>query len=348
MRGARALGVALVGLVGGVAGGQGPKPPAYPPLNLGAARLGATASGLGGPATAVAYSAEKKLLLAGCERGGVRAWAEEEGKAPLAGKGEALKGHDGAVTAVAAAGGTVASGGVDGKVILWALPGGKPAHKLDTKTIVRAVAVAPDGKRVAGAGDDGKVRLWDSGGKALRELSGPKDWLLAVAFSPDGKRVGAGGQDGRLWVWDADSGKKVFDVPVAAAAPPGAPPAPANVVSAVAFSPDGKQVAVGGSDAKVYLLSSGDGKLVRQLPGHTGAVTALAFHPGGSPLASASADGSVRLWDPASGGALKALAGHTAWVQGAVFVGRGTRLATAGADRTVRAWELTNAPVKKK
>jgi WD40 repeat protein len=193
--------------------------------------------------------------------------------------------------------------------------------------------------------------LWDpAGGKQVKKLTGPGDWVTAVALSADGKLAAAGGIEGRLWLWETSSGKKLFDVLAQPPVAPKAPPPQKNVVSALAFSPDDKQIALGGSDGKVYQFQAADGKFLRALQGHTGAITRLAFHPGNAALVSASKDRSLRLWNPSSGALLKALEGHTAWVEGVVFLQRGTRLASVSADRTVRLWELTPPapPVPKK
>jgi WD40 repeat protein len=339
--------------MGGVGVGQPPKKePPFPPLNLAVAKLAQTAT-LSGPGVALALDEGRKRLLVGCEDGTLHVWAQAEGKDLLAAdaKPQVHKAHAASVTAVAAGGPTLASADVGGKVLIWGPPGDKPSHTIKAPAAVRALAVSPDGKVLAGAGDDGAVQLWTApDGKPLRKLTGPTDWVLALAFSADGKQLAAGGQDGRLWVWDAGTGGKRFDV--LAQAPPAPKVTPAvNVVSAIAFSPDGKQIALGGSDTRVYLFGA-DGKFQRQVqpPGHAGAVTALAYHPGGAALASASADRTVKFWNPQTGQLLRSLDGHTAWVRGLAFFDKGTRLLTTGADRTVREWALTNPPppVKKK
>jgi WD40 repeat protein len=321
--------------------------PAPSGVNAASARLDQTLGGLDGPGFGVTYSEELGLLVAACENGSLHYWGKDVAMGVRGGDRtpRALRAHKGPVTAVVSAAGTFASAGVDGKVIVWELPAEKMAHTLTSPAAVRALALTPDGKTVASAGDDAAVQLWDvATGKAGPKLEGSKDWLLSLAFSAEGKTVAAGGYDGKLRLWQVSSGKKLVEVEGQPPAPPNTPARPANVLASHAFSPDGKTVAVGGSDAQIHLFQTTDGKLVRSLPGHTSTVTGLAFHPSGSLLASSSKDRTVRLWNPANGQMLKSLEGHTAWVQGVTFFAQGTRLASVGADRTVRLWDLAQPP----
>jgi WD40 repeat protein len=330
-----------------VARAQAPKPN-YPPLNVNLAKLVVATPEVGTPLTSLVLNEDKGVLVAGGEDGGLRLWKAQEGKEVIDkdGKGQLVKAHGGVVTALATAGTTLASASSDGKVLLWGLPPEKPTHTLDLKSPVRALAVSADGKLLAAGGDGKAVQLIDpSAGKPTATLAGPADGLLAVAVSPDGKAVAAGGYDGKLWAWEA-GGKKLFEVAAQAAVPPKAPAPDKNVVSALAFSPDGKQVAVGGSDGKVYLFGASDGKLVRQMQGHTGTITALLYHPAGNLLLSASKDRSIRLWNPQGGNMVKALEGHGAWVEGLALFAKGTKLLSASADQTVRLWDLGAPPPK--
>ncbi|MEW6283661.1 MAG: WD40 repeat domain-containing protein, partial [Candidatus Eremiobacterota bacterium] len=66
----------------------------------------------------------------------------------------------------------------------------------------------------------------------------------------------------------------------------------------MAFSPDGKILAVGGSHSHVRLWDPYRGRSLGDLEGHKGLVSALAFSPDGRRLASAGSDGGAYLWDP--------------------------------------------------
>ena len=320
-------------------------PPAVDPAQ---ARLGQTVGGLDGPGLALAYQEEGGLLVAGCEKGSLQFFRKDVTTGVRVGDTapHTIPAHQGPVLSVAACGGLFASAGADGKVIVWNLADEKAVQTLDAGTTVRALAATADGKTLAGAGDDGAVHLWEpAAGKPGPKLAGATDWLLAVAFSPDGKSVAAAGYDGHLRIWDVGLAKVLIDVPAQPPAPPNAPPPPANIVTALAYSPDAKSVAAGGADGVIHLFQTADGKFLRSMTGHTSAVAGLAFHPGGALLASAGKDRTVRLWNPAAGGQpLKTLEGHNAWVQGFVFVAQGTRLASVGADSTLRLWDLTAPP----
>ena len=69
----------------------------------------------------------------------------------------------------------------------------------------------------------------------------------------------------------------------------------------LAFSPDGKILAVAGEDVAVRRWDVQTGEELGIREAHTGIVWAMSLSPDGHTLASVSSDGTARLWDLKSG-----------------------------------------------
>jgi WD40 repeat protein len=67
-------------------------------------------------------------------------------------------------------------------------------------------------------------------------------------------------------------------------------------VNSVAFSPDGKTLAGGSTDALIRLWNVATGREVGSLRAEQGPVSCVAFAPDGNGLAAVGKDRTVRLW----------------------------------------------------
>ncbi len=118
----------------------------------------------------------------------------------------------------------------------------------------------------------------------------------------------------------------------------------------VAWSPDGKTLAVA-SSIGVWLYEAADlSRPGRLLEGHTAPVISLAFSPDGTLLASGSMDEKIRLWDVRSGETLRILFHYPYetvrnWqvpVLGVAFSPDGKLLASASEDQSVCLWDVSS------
>src|SRR4051812_7192006 len=169
-----------------------------------------------------------------------------------------LYGHESYVTGVALAGKTLVSGGYDGR-LTWYDTDAKKVIRSETahaKWIRRGVS-RPDGMLVASVADDMVCRLWDANGKPLHELRGHAEktphgfgsMLYAAAFSADGKHLATGDKVGKVKVWEVATGKPVGEVeaPVMYTWDPVQRLHSIGGIRSLAFAPDGKTLAVGGT-----------------------------------------------------------------------------------------------------
>ena len=284
---------------------------------------------------AVAFSPDGRRLAAASDRT-VRLWD------PATGTEQAtLGGQNRDVTAMAFSpdGRLLASATDDGTMRLWDLATGTEQATLTGDAgRVNAVAFSPDGQRLASAHGNGTVRLWDPAtGDCLRILTGHTRWVNAVAFSPDGQRLASAGDDGTVRLWDPASGAEHATLTGLTGHTDHT--GHTSQVDAVAFSPDGLQLASGYSGGTVRLWDLATGAEQATLTGQTGRVKAVAFSPDGRQLASAGYDRTVRLWDPAATARQAVLTGHTRLVNAVAFSPDGRRLASASDDGTVRLWD---------
>ena len=121
----------------------------------------------------------------------------------------------------------------------------------------------------------------------------------------------------------------------------------ADLIRAVAFSPDGKRLAVAGGSSgrngeiKIWDMTAAVPKLVSTIQGHRDSILAIAFSPDGGTIASASYDKLVKLWNVADGKVIATLKEHSDAVYAVAFMPGGTQLLSAAGDRTVKVWNVS-------
>lgn len=254
----------------------------------------------------------------------------------------------------------LAAAGYDQLIHLWRGQG----HQADgTRHVLRgargplyAVAISPDGRSVAGGGYDQIIYLWDRASGQLRQsFHGHTRRVYTLVFHPDGKLLASGSGDGtvRLWTlpegeWNPECGTDGF----IAAHPVAVLEADLDIVHDLAFSPDGRLLARGGSDRLLRLWDMTQPhypelvearRLVQDESEED--ILGVAFSPDGSKVA-CSGNHLVHLLDLYTDKAPLSLRHHTAWIYSVAFSPDGTTLASSSADGTVCLWEVTSGTLR--
>jgi WD40 repeat protein len=185
---------------------------------------------------------------------------------------------------------------------LWDIASGKELSALKGhEGRIRWLALSPDGKTlVSASGDrDPDLRMWNVSDGTGRVLEGHERGITCIDFSRNGKAFVSGARDGKVIVWDPQTGKEkaAFN--------------PAKLIDAIAYSPDGKVLAIGCAAARasdlntssaieLKLVDAASGTVRATLEGHTESVISLAFSADGKSLVSGSRDGVAKVWDVGS------------------------------------------------
>lgn len=120
-----------------------------------------------------------------------------------------------------------------------------------------------------------------------------------------------------------------------------------GIVFAVAFSPDGTQLATGDGEGGLRIWQVATGDLLLNLAGHIGWVWSIAFSPDGKLCASCSSDKTIRVWDTQTGACLHILRGHTSAIWSVAFSADGQILASGGDEPIIRLWQVRTGQAHK-
>ncbi len=257
-----------------------------------------------------------------------------------------LAGHDAEVTSVdfSSDGDFLASGSVDGAVIIWKLADGSILHRLDGHTeTVNDVAFSPDDSLLLTGSNDMTARLWNvADGSELKVLeSRLLGRVLHVSFSPTGLLASLGGHKCAVEMRRMPSGVLYRSLPQ-----------PRCVVRdgtvetwGVDFNSTGEQIVTGEGrpccGGSVQLWEVNDFVLPQLVEGYNLKVRDLEIAPDDTTAAVALLQSPV-LWhvELDDGTLLQTFEGHTFRVNSVAFSKDGEMIASGSRDTNIILWSV--------
>ncbi|MHC4450629.1 MAG: WD40 repeat domain-containing protein [Planctomycetota bacterium] len=225
----------------------------------------------GGTVHAVCFTADGDQVLF-CGRGNTFSLAPMDGE-PL--RHPEINPVVGLSAAMSADARTILSVSAENDFLVWRHPFDKPERRLTGGGYPWTYALTPDGRYAIGTTPDGQVLRWDvDTGRRDPLVNAHNAYIFAVAMSRDGRHFVSGGsaRDKTVAVWDPRTFRIEYRIDYG------------TVVRALAISPDGRTLAVGGNRRSISLYDLATGTSQGQIDELEDWPSGIAFSPDGSRL----------------------------------------------------------------
>lgn len=164
----------------------------------------------------------------------------------------------------------------------------------------------------------------------------PGGYVNRITYSPDGKFLATTGWNGSrsLFIWRAATGS-IYAIPDDENSH--------HHGVGVAFSPDGRTLAVGNKDGELKIYDLATCKELMSRKEHSNVIQSIAFAPDGKTFATGSNDKTIKIWDAVTGRVRETMSGHTHPILSVAFSPDGNTIASGGMDKTVKLWDVKAA-----
>ncbi|MCE9568147.1 MAG: FecR domain-containing protein [Planctomycetes bacterium] len=228
------------------------------------------------------------------------------------------------------------------RLVVRDLPTGDVRHMIPVRvTEPRFLCVSPDATWVATAGSkpNRTVRVWETATGRERFTYEPETSTFCMASTPDGRLLALDvtdlgrGSNNKVVFLNAATGEKAFSLPTQR-----------RVVTALAFTTDGRFMAAGFNGA-VQIWDVPGRQLVRTIEGFERGVMCLAFDPGAKLLAAGTGDGQAWLWSVETGKRVQVIETGNRGVRALAFSPDGKTIVTATNKAPVALWDVAQEPM---
>lgn len=243
----------------------------------------------------------------------------------------------------------VASGGLDGQLILWDVQTGGQSLTIDVSNngvFIVNVAISPQNDTLATALSDGSVSIFDfTTGEVRHRISAHAGLTTAVIYTPDGQTVISAGEDWQIHQWRVNDGERIQSFT-----------GHAGVIFEMDINEDGTLLASVSGDATmaddpndfeeraIKLWDVVSGELLRTINPNSGFIRTVDLSRSGDMVAigvwDSTNSGTARIYDTTTGVETHRFFAHTMPLTSVRFSPDDSLLATAAWDRNIRLWDI--------
>ncbi|MEZ6139440.1 MAG: WD40 repeat domain-containing protein [Zavarzinella sp.] len=231
----------------------------------------------------------------------------------------------------------------------------EPKELLKTPWVAKQIQFSPNGQMLLGIGDDDQAIAWDVAfqinqptppnfGKVVQTMKHPGK-LAAAVFASD-SIIFTNALDNKVRQWKLASMDPLVNLNYP------------NIVDTVAWSEDGKQIAVGVHNGQLFIYDLEKKNNVRTIEAHRKPadqpIYRVQWVPGKAQILTTSLDQTMKIWDATNGNMVKEFKafdaktfprGHQDQVFAAAFSKDGQLIASGSNDRTLKLWRVSDATV---
>lgn len=247
-----------------------------------------------------------------------------------------LRGHDNMVLSLAFSkdGKYLATGGVDGKAIVWEVESGEKVREIsfpDKREAIYSVDISDDNTLLATASWGGYVMIWDiATGERITAVSPhERTAVYKVKFMPGAVYFISAGLDKNLKLIEIDTGEEIRSFT-----------GHTELINSISLNSTGDKFVTSGWDGTIRVWDFLSGLQLLRIRAHEGGVYSASFDKSGKYLVSGGDDFAVKYWDSSTGKLLTQFTGHQGGVGDAGITSDLKYIVSGSRDGSVRIWDV--------